>query len=389
MYILADENIPLVTTAFAEFGIVETFSGRQLAADQVKPADVLLVRSVTPVSESLLAGSRVQFVGTATIGYDHIDHLYLQKQKIAFASAPGSNATSAAEYVISALLILAQRFHFNLSKKIVGIIGCGNVGSRVLEKLQALGVTCIVNDPPLQITATKSYPFADLTTLLHYADIVTLHVPLTTLGQYPTYQLVNRSFFQKLSPQAILINTSRGEVIDEIALMQTLMIRPEMQVVLDVWNGEPNINPLLLQRTALATPHIAGYSVDGKLRGTAMLYQALTNYLGEEKQWSFDAHLPPPAIPELHFSHQISDQQAYYLAVTNCYDVREDDARLRNNLLTSTSGIFFDQLRKQYPPRREFNSMQVVVPEHLSPLRNSLNNLGFRLNNPVRENNFG
>ncbi|OAD19711.1 erythronate-4-phosphate dehydrogenase, partial [Candidatus Thiomargarita nelsonii] len=261
MEIVADENIPFVSTVFASLGEVRTLIGRQINRADLGDAEVLLVRSVTQVDEKLLAGSAVRFVGTATIGLDHIDLDYLSKKNMAFASAQGSNATSAAEYVISALLIIAERQGFQLRDKTVGIIGCGNVGSRVLKKLKALGVECIIHDPPLQ-EKTDNRDYVDLNTVL-CADIITLHVPLTKGGRYPTEHLINADFLAKLQDEVVLVNTSRGAVLDERALLERLAARPTMTTILDVWKNEPNINQLLLQRATLGTPHIAGYSFDG------------------------------------------------------------------------------------------------------------------------------
>ncbi len=372
MQILADENIPFVNETFANLGTIRTISGRNLNRADLDNAEVLLVRSVTQVNEKLLAGSAVRFVGTATIGLDHIDLNYLQEQGIGFAYAPGCNAIAVSEYIISALLIMAERQGFQLRDKTVGIIGCGNVGSRVFHKLKALGVNCLIYDPPLEEKTAKftQFKFVDLDTVLS-ADIISLHVPLEKTGAYPTHHLVNADFLAKLRENVILINTSRGGIIDEAALIKTLASNPKMSVLLDVWNNEPQINPLLLQRTALGSPHIAGYSFDGKVRGTEMLYTAACDYF--QHQEPAQISLPSPPLTGLSFSNTIDDDVAIHTAVLASYDVRRDDAALRR----ITQSCDFDDLRKNYPMRREFNSIKIELPAEKSRLAAQLRGLGF------------
>jgi len=376
MQIIADENIPFVHEAFSDLGQVRTVVGRHLSPADLANAEILLVRSITQVNEQLLANSAIRFVGTATIGCDHVDLKYLQKQKIGFASAPGSNATAVAEYVISALLIMAERQGFQLSDKTVGIIGCGNVGSRILKKLMALDVECLIHDPPLQ-EKMDNLDYVDLETVLS-ADIITLHLPLEKSGRYPTYHLVNAEFLDKLRHDAILINTSRGAVVDEVALLDKLVVCPTMTVILDVWNNEPNINPLLLQHTALGTPHIAGYSFDGKVRGTEMLYAAVCDYFQLSPTWQANMVLPEPPLTHLAFSKMVDDNTAIHTAVIACYDVRRDDAALRQISQATKSGKYFDYLRKNYPIRREFNNIQIELPPEKNTLATRLQGLGFQ-----------
>jgi len=375
--IIADENIPFVREAFSGLGEVQTFSGRRLNRAVLEKAEVLLVRSVTKVDEQLLAGTAIRFVGTATIGLDHIDLTYLHQHNIGFASAPGSNATSAAEYVLSALLIIAERQDFILRDKVVGIIGCGNVGSGVLQKLTALGVECIVHDPPLQ-EQTTSLRYSDLNTVLT-ADIVTLHVPLTKTGPHPTYHLINAELLAKLRKDVILVNTSRGAVVAEADLLETLAVYPTMTVGLDVWENEPEINIQLLQRVALGTPHIAGYSFDGKVRGTEMLYQAVCDYFQYSPHWQAQDYLPVPPLKRLTFSTTVDDNIAVHTAVTACYDVRHDDAALRRLSKTSDLATSFDNLRKNYPQRREFSQVEIELPATKSILAAQLQGLGFKI----------
>jgi len=376
MNIIADENIPCVEQAFSTLGTVKLLPGRSLQAADVRAADILLVRSVTRVDERLLGGSRIRFVGSATIGFDHVDRNYLQEQGIGFSTAPGSNATSAAEYVVSVLLALAKRQHFRPADKTVGIIGCGNVGSRVLAKLSALGVNCVANDPPLQAQGGHD-DFVGLDDILQ-ADIITVHVPLTRTGANPTYHLIDAALMRRLKPDAILINTARGAVADNQALDRLLAERDDLSVVLDVWEGEPAINTALLQKVALGTPHIAGYSLDGKMCGTEMIYRAACEHFNLPARWQAADELS--AGPLLVVSDPgLTNSEIIRKAVFHSYDVRVDDSRLRI-LLSLKAGeqpAFFDRLRKEYPVRREFASTALVPDKQDAKLIEMLRGLGF------------
>ena len=379
MKIVADENIPCVQQAFASLGEVSLLPGRGMQAEQVRDADILLVRSVTRVDASLLQGSAVRFVGSATIGFDHVDRDYLQQQGIGFATAPGSNATSAAEYVVSALMVLSAQQGFGLAGKTVGIIGCGNVGSRVRRKLAALGMACLVNDPPLQASDGHD-DFVSLDEVLQ-ADVVTLHVPLVKEGPHPTFHLINAALLERLKPGAILINTSRGAVADNRALDALLATRDDLSVVLDVWENEPSISGSLLRKVGLGTAHIAGYSYDGKLRGTEMIYSAACDYLAEPVQWRAANELERAASIDLR-QHDSDDVLALArAAVLASYDIREDDARLRATLSLPAAerALAFDRLRKEYPLRREFSESAVLLSESAGAPGQLLSALGFQL----------
>jgi len=354
MNIVADENIPAVADAFGPLGTVTLVNGRNLTAAQVRDADILLVRSVTRIDAGLLDGSRVRFVGSATIGFDHVDREYLAARGIGFATAPGSNATSAAEYVISALLVLAQRQGQPLAGRSVGIIGCGNVGSRVRTRLAALGMHCCINDPPRQAEGVAD-SYVDLATALA-CDVVTLHVPLTRTGAHPTFHLLDAAALAQLRSGAVLVNTARGAAVDNAALEARLDARGSPDVVLDVWEGEPDIRLSLLDRVALGTPHIAGYSLDGKLRGTQMIHAAVCAFLGKAPEWDVSQVLPEAAVLHLQGGDGCPVEAMVRDAVTGCYDVRADDARLRliRTLEPAARAAYFDRLRKEYPVRREF-----------------------------------
>ena len=364
MKIIADANIPYVEDAFSSLGQVSTCEGRHLVAAQVADADILLVRSVTKVNELLLGNSKVKYVGSATIGTDHIDTGFLEKRAIPFVSAPGSNATSAAEYVVTALLVTADRNGFDLKDKRVGIVGCGNVGSRVLQRLQALGVECIVNDPPRQ-ARYNDLSYVSFDDILG-ADIITAHIPLDMQGPNRTYHLFDRQFFAGLKPNAIFVNTSRGAVVDQSGLQHALNFRDDISLVLDVWENEPDIDSKLVERVGIATPHIAGYSLDGKIRGTEMIYASACQFFNRPKKWTVNyALLPDPQIVDL----------------TASINPIKDDNALREvmNMAQPDRAVHFDRLRKFYPPRREFAFHQVLLNKSQGSLADKLTALGFKV----------
>ncbi len=368
--IVADQQILLAREAFSVFGNVQLVDGRSIDQDAVKDADVLLVRSVTKVNETLLKNSKINFVGSATSGIDHIDTDYLQKSNITFSHALGSNARSVAEYILSSLFVTAEQQNFSLTEKTVGIIGCGQVGSRVKRFMDALGIKCLINDPPLA-DQESSHDYVELDEIMT-ADIITLHVPLITDSKYPTSKLVNKGFLDKLKPNAVLINTSRGEVVDETALLIFKQENPEATLILDVWCNEPDIDINLLQQTFIATPHIAGYSYDGKLKATEMLFAALNEYT-EMKQEDTDLAKQEQELIS------IDDNQSQ-LAVLQSYDVRSDAIALRDivNIDMEKRGNYFDSLRKNYPVRREFTNRTVRINSN-NNISSQLQQLGFKI----------
>jgi erythronate-4-phosphate dehydrogenase len=377
MKIIADENIPCVEQAFASLGTVTLLPGRDMQPQQLRDADMLLVRSVTSVDQALLQDSAIRFVGSATIGFDHVDRAWLQQQGIGFATAPGSNAISAAEYVVSALLLMAQRKGFDLQQKTVGIIGCGNVGSRVRSRLAALGMRSVVNDPPLQAQGGHD-DFVSLDEVLQ-ADVVTVHVPYVRDGLHPTHHLIDAAVLQQLPTDALFINASRGAVADNDALNRLLAERADLSVVLDVWEGEPAINTQLLERVDIGTPHIAGYSLDGKLRGTEMIYRAACEFFGQSGEWRAADSLPAAAVVEIANTENLSFAALLHKAVSACYDIGADDARLRSMLALPADAqpAFFDRLRKEYPVRREFSETTVMLDSAVEELEALLRGLGF------------
>lgn len=377
MKIVADENMPLVREMFSACGGVETFPGRELGSEQIKDADVLLVRSVTAVNEDLLAGSSVRFVGSATIGTDHVDQGYLEKNGIQFASAPGCNANAVVQYVLSVLF----RLRPDWMEQTVGIVGCGNVGGRLYQTLQQLGVNCRCYDPFLD--KSDNAHLVSFEEVIQ-SDILCLHTPLTTGGPYPTYHLFNESVLSQLSHNALLINAGRGAVVDNQALLN-LLPQSSWQVALDVWEGEPDIILTLLEQVDIGTPHIAGYSYDGKVNGTTMVRDAFCMWLGKD--------IPEHVIGEnITCKEQLIDLEASTLldAVLASFDVAQEDRRMRDALLASGANVSeeFDQLRKTCPKRLEFQHYQVkgrvrgqINEDVIEELTKQLSCLGFLLSN--------
>lgn len=373
MLIVADENIPATQEAFSAIGDVRTLPGRRMSADDVRDADILLVRSVTRIDERLLSGSKVSFVGSATIGTDHVDLQWLTDHDIRFANAPASNAISAAEYVISALLHVTRKYTIDLKPATVGIIGCGNVGSRVQARLEAMGLQCLVCDPP-RAEKEGAEGFVSMQQLAA-ADIITVHVPLVAEGSHKTLNLVDEEFLQSLNAECIFINTSRGDVVDEQALKRKHAKSKAFRSILDVWNKEPVIDTALASMADIATPHIAGYSIDGKLRATQMLYDALADYLGIGADWKAEALLPAPDQPEISLSAEMDEIEVISHCMHVVYDIIADDQRMRDTfqLAAGERGQAFDRLRKDYPLRRECSAYKIdldsVHPEHINLLK--------------------
>lgn len=373
MRLVVDENIVFGKEAFGRFGEVSLLNGRNITKDDLIDADALIVRSVTNVDNKLLEGTPVKFVGTATIGTDHIDNNYLKKNNIEFAFAPGCNSYAVAEYVITAI------FNFLIEKKItstkglsIGIIGVGNVGSKVERFARALGMSLLLNDPPLEREGVKKN-FVSLEEVLK-ADIITLHVPLTLGGEDKTYHLFNKNNLKKISDKSLLINTSRGAVINSNDLLNQIIIRG-LNAVLDVWENEPNINSELLDKVFIGTPHIAGYSLEGKFNGTKMIFEALNNYLGSDKEWDFI--LPSIDQKIIKLDDLDSEVSTLYEVVNQVYKIKDDHQSL---VKSEGKGIGkrFDLLRKTYIERREFNNY-FIKGEITSSLYAKLKGLRFNL----------
>lgn len=346
MKIIADENILLLERCFADFADVVVFSGRDITSNKVSDADVLLVRSVTQVNEALLAKSNVKFVGSATIGTDHIDQSYLQKNGIKFAYAPGCNAIAVAEYVLAAIFYWSKKQKINLSGIRVGIIGAGNTGSNLAKLLAQLGIDYILHDPPLEVRG-DGRKFVGIDEI-RQCDVVSVHVPLTMTGLNRTWHLIDFEFMQAMRENSLLINSSRGAVLDNVAALKLLSTSAHFKLVLDVWEQEPNINTKLLDLVLLGTPHIAGYSVEGKIRGTFMLYQQLCQFFKIPQTIQIEELLPIVSkMPSIGSIATVAD------SINGFYDIKADCLFLGDQ--HANIAETFEKARKNYKNRYEFS----------------------------------
>lgn len=345
--------------------------GAQIKHKDLLNADALLIRTRTHCDKALLEGSRVSFIASATIGYDHIDTDYCNSAGIKWTNAPGCNSFSVQQYLVSTLLYLAVKRGLDLKGMTLGVVGVGNVGKKVKKAGEALGMKVLLNDPP---RSREEGPegFVSLDTLLEEAQILSLHVPLNRGGADNTFHLVGNDFISKCRKDAILINTSRGAVVDEVALMDGLKSSRLSDVVLDVFENEPRINPGLLEAISLATPHIAGYSLDGKANGTAMSVRALSKHFGLGLDHWEAANLPVPQQTEL-FADASREGETTLLwdLYRQSYDVSSDDRRLRSQ------PELFEQLRGDYPFRREAGAYAIRLFQGYPELRLVLEKLGF------------
>jgi erythronate-4-phosphate dehydrogenase len=372
---------------------VTLVNGRQVTPAIVHDIDILLVRSVTKVNRGLLEGSRVRFVGTATIGTDHIDLEYLRANGIAFADAAGSNANSVAEYVTAALMFIEKQRDISFEGKTLGVVGVGNVGTKVCAKAKTLGMQVLRNDPPrAELEAQSNDQWATLSEVLEQADVITVHTPLTFDGKYPTHHLFGTNEFKKLRQGAVFINTARGGVVDSQALLASRLSQlvPSLSqnqsiTVLDVWEHEPNIDIEILKRVTLGTPHIAGYSYDGKIAGTRMLAEAVATFLGQPLIWDNALTTPVPVSLGYERCHStttpIPERSILQDLILQAYLIEQDHARMLEmiQLPPDERGQYFDRLRKEYPTRLEFSNFQISEKWLDNSLKEQLIALGFQL----------
>lgn len=369
--LVIDDAIPFATAIFGHLGEVILKPGRDINSDDLQSADALIVRSRTQVNQSLLQNSSVNFVGSTVVGLDHIDQAWLSQQNIHFYSAQGCNANSVAEYIISGLFQLAEDHSFDLRSQTLGIIGVGHVGKLVQQKAQVLGITCLLNDPPRADQESKT-DFCELEDLLAQADIITLHTPLILTGKYPTHPLLNADNLKLLKPNATIINAARGGIIDEQAWLNT----PTRAKLIDCWQNEPYINAALYQQADYATPHIAGHSLEAKVNGSAMVYQALCKHWKIEANYHWRSELPPPPKP-LSSPNTNDWQTALHQIFKQAYDLTQDDLAIRADNIEQVHQQF-ELYRRHYPVRREW-SFHSINKTH-TQLDKNLQALGFNLN---------
>jgi erythronate-4-phosphate dehydrogenase len=379
MRIVADENIPLLDAFFSGFGDIRRYPGRTLDRTAVADADILLVRSVTKVTRELLEGTPVRFVGTCTIGTDHLDLDYFNEAGIQWSSAPGCNARGVVDYVLGSLLTLAEIEGADLTQRTYGVVGAGQVGGRLIEVLRGLGWNVLVCDPPRQ--AEEGGNYVSLEEIIARCDVISLHTPLTKSGALSTWHLLDRPRLQQLKHGAWLINAARGPIVDNSALREVLLEREDLQAVLDVWEQEPLVDVALAELCVIGTPHIAGYSLDGRQRGTAQIYQALCAHLGQTPTISLDDLLPGPWLAQMTLDAETDPAWALNTLCRGVYDPRRDDADFRRSLVgdSAEQRLAFDALRKHYPPRREIEGLKVAINGDSGVLRQMVAALGAAL----------
>lgn len=370
--IIIDDKIPFIRGAFEPYAEVVYLPGSAVGPSDVRDADAVVTRTRTICNGALLSGSAVKIVASATIGYDHIDTAWCESAGIEWTNAPGCNSGSVCQYICSVLVCLAQRYGLDLGGLTLGVVGVGNVGSKVAAAARALGMRVLLNDPP---RARREGPeaFVSLDEIQSRADIITLHVPLTDDGPDATRHLFDAERIAALGKDCILINSSRGPVVDNKALKAALGAGALKAAVLDVWEGEPDIDLELLGLLDIATPHIAGYSADGKAGGTTASVRAVARRLGLPLSGWLPASLPAPAVP-LGFSIDAEGKTPFQIvseAVLHTYDVRQDSARLK------ASPASFERLRGDYPIRREPHAFTLSIPGADAPTLHVLSALGF------------
>ena len=373
MKIIIDDKIPYIKGALEPFAEVIYLSGKATTSDIVKDADALITRTRTICNKELLSGSGVKFIATATIGYDHIDTSYCKKAGIKWTNAPGCNAESVNQYIASALFSWSMRKRESLEGKTIGIVGVGNVGSKVARTCETLGMKVLLNDPPRERIEGQE-KFTSLQRIQEEADIITFHVPLNTIGEDATFHMVNEVFLQKLRKEPLIINSCRGEVFDTEAVYNALEANDISGVILDCWENEPEIDLELLNLAEIGTPHIAGYSKDGKANGTKMSVQAISRFfnLGIDSWQPVGVELPKNTVVEIDGS-QRREYSILAEAILSTYDIENDDEALRE------APHLFEKLRGDYPVRREFDSYTIKAKDVETKTLDKLKKLGFKI----------
>ncbi|MBP3332078.1 MAG: 4-phosphoerythronate dehydrogenase PdxB [Tidjanibacter sp.] len=374
MKIVCDNKIPFLKGALEPYGEVIYLPGAETTAEVVKDADVIVTRTRTKCKEALLSGSSVKMIVTATIGFDHIDTKWCEENGIEWTNCPGCNSGSVQQYIASVLVNLAKDYGFKTTDKTVGVIGVGNVGKKVARIAELLGFKVLLNDPP-RARKEGADGFVDLDTVIKEADIITVHVPLQREGDDATFHLFDEARLAQLNKEQILINSSRGEVVDCDALKATLQKGGIKTAILDVWEKEPGIDAELLNLLYVGTPHIAGYSLDGKANGTTMSVQAIGRKFDLPcKEWQAE-NVPLPAQPvEFEIDAEGVDmQEVLSRAVLHTYDVKSDCKRLREDIGT------FEKQRADYPVRREFATFSLHLKGADMETMERLAAMGFKL----------
>ena len=378
MIIAVDRALPYWKEVFSDIGEVRPFAGNELRPETLRDAEALVVRTVTPVNSDLLEGSAVRFVGAASAGKDHADHDYLRRKGIHFCNAAGCNANAVSEYVITAIYAVAARGNWTLAEKSLAVIGVGHVGSRVASKAQALGMKVLLCDPPLG-DATGDSRYQSFESVLG-ADILTFHTPLTDDGPYPTRHMVNSGVIDRLGTKQFLINASRGEVFDGRALAVALREKRILGAILDVWEGEPEIDYSLLELADIGTPHIAGSTLDGKIRAVTLIRDQLCEFLGIASPLDTDDFYPP--VRRILPKPYCAPREIISQALCEAYDIAKDDAALRElaSMPENLRGKSYERLRTARFLRQEFPHYTVELDESSREMNGIFAGIGF---NPV------
>ncbi len=378
--IVIAENIPYAEKAFKSLGDVEILSVKEITNQSIKDATALIVRSTTKVNKELLDGTKVGFVGTATIGTDHVDIKYLKEKNIEFANAAGSNANSVSEYITAALLLSAKKAGKPLKGSSIAIIGVGNVGTLVAQKAEALGMTCFLNDPPKK-DETGDTKYLPLEEAVKNADYITCHVPLIKAGPYPTLNMIDKNFFKLTKKGVVFINSSRGNIVVEKDLSDSLNNGHVDHAILDVWNNEPTIDKNMFDQVFIGTSHIAGHSLDGKAKGTKMMFDALSTWFKNNEKFDLDEYLPKPEITTIDITNSIKDSDEDILReiVHKLYDIKKDHSKLKEIVYGENSADEFKNFRTNYPVRREFYNTTLILSSKKTELVNSVKKLGFKV----------
>jgi len=373
MKIVADDKIPFLKGILEPYANVIYLPGKDITRNIVKDADALIIQTRTKCTEEFLSGTSLKFIGTATIGFDHIDTQFCGRNNIFWTNAPGCNSSSVQQYVIAALLKTAQEYGFSLKDKTLGIIGVGNVGSKVERFGKLMGMNVLLNDPPRARKEGRK-DFVNLSDLLRASDIVTLHVPLNVVGRDSTYHMFDEKRLAKIKKGALLLNTSRGEVIETNALKKALSEGWLKGAVIDVWENEPDIDTGLLSLVNTATPHIAGYSTDGKANGTSKIVNSLCEFFKLPlKDW-YPPDVPAPSSPVITIECAgKTDEDIIREAVFHSYDISIDDSDLRSD------PSMFEKLRGDYSIRREFPAYSIKLVSGTDHVSGILKSMGFKI----------
>ncbi|MCB9207090.1 MAG: 4-phosphoerythronate dehydrogenase PdxB [Ignavibacteriales bacterium] len=377
MKIIADDKIPFLKGVLEPYGNIEYYPGKEITKDKIIDADALIIRTRTKCNADLLYDTNVKLITTATIGYDHIDTNYCEENNLKWLNAPGCNSLSVHQYITTVLLHIAEKENIDLTQKVLGIVGVGNVGSKIQKAANALGMKILLNDPPRERNESNS-KFVSLEKIKEEADIITFHVPLNNDGIDKTYHLADEKFFNELNKMPIIINSSRGEVVETSAIKNAIKNKKVSNVILDVWENEPEIDLELLEMTDISTPHIAGYSAEGKANGTSVCVNAVNKFfnLGIQENWY------PTEIPLSKNGNEIeidcsnkNDQQILSEAVSQTYDL------LYDSILLKKSPETFEKQRGDYPIRREFSNYKVKLKSNNSSVEKKIKKLGFKILN--------